>query len=177
VQICTSTVDLARGDQAVNHRDRIPLHEMVDQVGASLGLGLDLGLDGGSSVNWHNRVPATLVVEADHDRLFRVFVNLGRNADKALNDAGRGGGNITVSAETTPEGSCIRIADDGPGLPPNAMDNLFQPFTSASSRGGTGLGLTTARDLMRAHGGELTLEHSSDQGATFRLDLPAGEMS
>ena len=162
VQICTSTVDLARGDQAVSHRDRIPLHQLIDQVGASLGL------DGSSGVHWHNQVPGNIIVDADHDRLFRVFLNLGRNADKAL----AGNGNITISAETTAGGTRMRVRDDGPGLPENALNNLFEPFVGSSSRGGSGLGLPTARDLMRAHGGELSLEQSSADGTTFLLELP-----
>ena len=125
-------------------------------------------MDGSTGVNWHNRVPTDLVVEADHDRLFRVFLNLGRNADKAL----AGNGNITVSAEATATGTQIQVQDDGPGLPDNALYNLFEPFAGASSRGGTGLGLTTARDLMRAHGGELSLRDTSAEGTCFQLDLP-----
>jgi len=162
VQICTSTVDLARGDQAVNHRDTIPLQEMVNEVAASLGL------DGSSGVRWHNQVGADIIVRADHDRLFRVILNLGKNAEKAL----AGDGNITVSATQDDNTTHISVSDDGPGLPQIALEHLFQPFAGSASKGGSGLGLTTARDLVRAHGGELTLLKSSANGTVFGMDLP-----
>ena len=164
VQICTSTVDLARGDQAVNHRETVPLHELVREVGVSLGL------DDCSDVNWHNKVPERILVEADHDRLFRVFLNLGKNADKALKE--NGGGNITIDAFQDDQHTVITVSDDGPGLPDIALEHLFQAFVGSASKGGSGLGLTTARDLMRAHGGELSLASSSTAGTRFEMDLP-----
>ncbi len=54
-----------------------------------------------------------------------------------------------------------------------ARHDLFQPFAGSARAGGTGLGLVIARDVMRAHGGEITLLHSEDDGTTFRLELPA----
>jgi len=167
VQICTSTVDLARGDQAVNHREIVPLQELLSQVGASLGL------DDSSGIQWHNKVPADLILKADHDRLFRVFLNLGNNAVKALD----GSGNITISASQDAANTHIELRDDGPGLPASALEHLFQPFTGSASRGGSGLGLPTARDLVRAHGGELSLGHSSTDGTLFLIDLPRQELA
>jgi signal transduction histidine kinase len=67
----------------------------------------------------------------------------------------------------------IEIADDGPGLPPKARDNLFRPFFGTARPGGSGLGLSIARELARAHGGELSLVSSTGAGTVFRLTLPA----
>ena len=167
MQICTSTVDLARGDQAVNHREPVPLHELVGQVGVSLGL------DDDSDVRWQNDVDPGLVVDADRERLFRVFLNLGKNAVNALvEQPGTDHGRITITARKTRGGTLMDVADNGPGLPDKALQHLFQPFVGSTSRGGNGLGLTTARDLMRAHQGELSLYQSSEQGTVFRLELP-----
>ena len=58
-------------------------------------------------------------------------------------------------------------------LPPKARDNLFRPFFGSARPGGSGLGLAIARELMRAHGGELTLVSSTGSGTFFRLTLPA----
>ena len=166
VQICTSTVDLARGDQAVNHRETVALRELVRDVGVSLGL------DDCSNAQWRNKVPADITVEADHDRLFRVFLNLGRNAEKALKDNSDGSGTITIEASQDDQHTVMTVSDDGPGLPDNALKHLFQAFVSSTSKGGSGLGLTTARDLIRAHGGELSLADSSAKGTRFEMDLP-----
>ena len=65
------------------------------------------------------------------------------------------------------------MADDGPGIAVRARDDLFQPFAGSARDGGTGLGLVIARDVMRAHGGEITLVQSGNEGTTFRLELPA----
>jgi signal transduction histidine kinase len=66
----------------------------------------------------------------------------------------------------------LDVSDDGPGLPAKARDKLFQPFAGSARAGGTGLGLAIARELVRAHGGELALVQSSAQGTIFRIDLP-----
>lgn len=66
----------------------------------------------------------------------------------------------------------IEAEDDGPGLPPKARDNLFRPFAGSARPGGTGLGLAIAREVMRAHGGDVALEESSASGTIFRLSFP-----
>ena len=67
----------------------------------------------------------------------------------------------------------IEVADDGPGLPPKARDNLFRPFAGSARPGGTGLGLAIAREVMRAHGGDVALADSTGAGTVFVLTLPA----
>ena len=66
----------------------------------------------------------------------------------------------------------IEVADDGPGLPPKALQNLFVPFQGSTRSGGTGLGLAIARELMRVQGGDLRLAATTRKGATFVLELP-----
>jgi len=66
----------------------------------------------------------------------------------------------------------IEVADDGPGLPPKARENLFRPFAGSARPGGTGLGLAIAREVMRAHGGDIALDESTGAGTIFRLSLP-----
>jgi signal transduction histidine kinase len=66
----------------------------------------------------------------------------------------------------------IEVADDGPGLPPKALQNLFVPFQGSTRNGGTGLGLAIARELMRVQGGDLRLSKNEATGATFVLELP-----
>jgi len=164
VELCTQTLDLARGDQAVPQRHRFPLLELLQEVGASLEP-CEKG-----DVHWALEVEQGLEVEADYDRLYRVFMNLGRNAVRAMDNHGT----VRIEADTEPGGRVrITFSDDGPGIPDAAREHLFTPFAGAASAGGTGLGLATARDLVRAHGGDLILERSGPDGTSFRIVLPA----
>jgi signal transduction histidine kinase len=69
-------------------------------------------------------------------------------------------------------GACIRIADDGPGIPARLSERLFEPFVSGSGSDGSGLGLTISRELAASHGGDLRLVQTGPAGTTFELRLP-----
>jgi signal transduction histidine kinase len=116
-------------------------------------LDLDIHYDG----------PASLLV--DQDQFFRLIFNLLDNAKKA------GAGKIIISVWRTGRSTVIDISDDGPGLPETARAGLFTPF-QGSGRGSTGLGLSIARDIAFAHGGDLKLSRTSEAGTEFRLRLP-----
>jgi signal transduction histidine kinase len=113
-----------------------------------------------------NAVPADLAVEADREQLFRVVSNLVRNAREA------GAREVRVAAACNGDSIYLEIADDGPGLPEKARQRLFQPFAGSARKGGTGLGLVIARDIMKAHGGDLMLADTGDGGTVFRVSLP-----
>ena len=139
----------------------------MDGLRRSKRAGVALGLpaaEGGAV--WDNAVGEDVQADADRDQLFRVLVNLGQNAVEA------GAKQVRVTAKAVDDGVAIEIADDGPGLPPAVRDKLFQPFAASSKAGGTGLGLAIAHDLVRAHGGNLTLVESSSEGTVFRVWLP-----
>ena len=109
-------------------------------------------------------MPPTLAVEADRDQLFRALQNLALNAVEA------GAHHVTVRAREDGSSTlAIEVADDGPGLPPKARDNLFRPFAGSARPGGTGLGLAIAREVMRAHGGDIALAESTAAGTVFLL--------
>ena len=137
----------------------------------------DAGLDA-EGVRLVKQLPPRFAVEADPDQLYRILVNLMRNARQAIEaDPGRpaerrGKGAITVSAFAEEGFSVVRIADDGPGIPARLAERLFEPFVSSKSSDGTGLGLTISRELAALHGGELRLADSGAAGATFELRLP-----
>ena len=113
-----------------------------------------------------NTLDPRLQVRADRTQLFRVLVNLLRNAAEA------GARNVTVAVSDTTGSLAIDVADDGPGLPEAVQAALFRPFAGSVRHGGTGLGLAIARDLMVAHGGEISLVATGGDGTTFRLTLP-----
>lgn len=107
-----------------------------------------------------------LAVRVDRDQMFRALANLIGNA------AGAGAGRVTVTARRRDRQVVIDVADDGPGIPQEAVGQLFQPFHFSSRKDGTGLGLTIARDIVQAHGGRLTLDRTGPEGTVFRIELP-----
>ena len=87
------------------------------------------------------------------------------------------GGSATLQVEDSATSVTVRIADDGPGLPADQLERVFEPFyrleaSRNRSSGGTGLGLGIARNIVRAHGGELTLHNRAAGGLEAVLTLP-----
>ncbi len=112
-----------------------------------------------------NTLDASILVNADRNHLFRVFINLMRNAAEA------GARSVRCSAEPKQPALVLDITDNGPGLPGPVQAELFRPFAGNTRRSGAGLGLAIARDLMVAHGGTIELVETSSAGTTFRLTL------
>ena len=104
--------------------------------------------------------------EGDPELLRRAFENLLRNAGEA------GATKISVAAHKGAEHPYVSVADNGPGLSPKALQNLFVPFAGTTRVGGSGLGLPIARELLRVQGGDLVLDKSSMEGACFIVRLP-----
>lgn len=166
VELCGQTLAYTRDGVLPLERAEVDVHALVDEAGASVLAGLR---PDGSRVEalWNNRVPEGLTVRADAAQLARALVNLGRNAVQAGADA------VTVTAERRGDAVVVvTVADDGPGLPPRARDNLFQPFAGSARAGGIGLGLAIAREVLRAHGGDLRLIGSTAEGTRFALEIP-----
>ena len=113
---------------------------------------------------------AAVKVKADRNQLFRVLVNLLRNASEA------GARNVRLYVRSIAP-VVIDVEDDGPGLPEEVRADLFRAFAASIQGGGAGLGLAIARDLMVAHGGEIELLETGPAGTTFRLTLPAAEQA
>ncbi len=160
VALCTQTLDFSREDAAPLTPSRFRLVDLIDEIGPALAVSSPQ-----VAVDCH--LPADFKVDADRDQLYRVLSNLARNAVEA------GAQRLQFSAATENGEIAIEVADDGPGLPPKARENLFRPFFGSARPGGSGLGLAIARELARAHGGELTLISSTGAGTVFRLTLPA----
>jgi two-component system, OmpR family, osmolarity sensor histidine kinase EnvZ len=118
--------------------------------------------------------PDTLEIPVRPDALRRCLANL-------LGNAARHGTHVWVTVIAS-RAIDIVIDDDGPGIPEEARDSVFQPFfrldtSRNASTGGIGLGLTIARDIMLSHGGSLTLETSPQGGLRARCSLPATEIA
>lgn len=106
-------------------------------------------------------------VKADPDQLRQVLLNLVVNALQALNGQGR----LVIEARGSSGEVTLTVSDDGPGLDPEHLEQVFDPFYSTRERG-TGLGLAIARRIARAHGGELTADNQPHGGARFTLTIP-----
>jgi signal transduction histidine kinase len=111
------------------------------------------------------------MANADPEQLYRIVLNIIRNAREALGERGT----IVVEAKREGRNVSIEIADSGPGIPEKVRTRLFQPFAGSARPGGSGLGLAIARDLARAHGGEVELISSDASGTRLRITIPDQE--
>ena len=104
--------------------------------------------------------------EGDPELLHRAFENLLRNAAEA------GATRLELTAHREERYGVACISDNGPGLTPKAINNLFVPFAGSARSDGSGLGLPIARELLRVQGGDVVLEKTSAQGTCFTVRLP-----
>jgi signal transduction histidine kinase len=161
-KLCSGTLAYTREGAPPLTLVRFPLSPLVDEIEAALPAREDHRVE----IEDETR---GAIVGADRDQLYRLLLNLARNAAEA------GAERIRIRALAGPvRGITIEIEDDGPGLAPKARENLFKPFAGSARPGGTGLGLAIGREIARAHGGELMLVESAGSGTTFRLTLPQG---
>lgn len=132
-----------------------------------------LGLTEHAAVTFENRVPEGLEIDADPEQIFRVLLNLCRNALQALESEKDATlvRRIILDAERQGTSVQITVADTGPGIPANIRKALFKAFHSGSKQGGVGLGLAIAAELLKAHGGSIELDETRP-GACFCIDLP-----
>jgi len=169
ITLCQDTLAYGRAAEPAPNRRRFLLAPLAEEVGTVLGLGPD------SAVAWRVQIDPGLEVDADPDQLFRVLLNLARNALQALEarEAKPAGAcdAIMVAARREGAGAVIEVADTGPGIPEALRATLFTPFTGTTRKGGSGLGLAIAAELVRAHGGAITLAEGT-LGATFLIRIP-----
>ncbi|MCU1266107.1 MAG: domain S-box [Acidobacteria bacterium] len=147
--------------------EEIPLQHLVNDVITSLNSGAVT-----RKVVLENQIGKDVKVCADPRRLEQMLTNLVDNAIKFNRDGGR----VTIRHENGINDR-IFVADTGEGIPAQHLQRLFERFyrvDRARSRelGGTGLGLAIVKHLVRAHGGEVTVESRLGEGSSFTIDLP-----
>jgi signal transduction histidine kinase len=150
------TLEFVREGPPALARASTDLHALVDEAAA-------LACEPGRTCEVRNAIAPGAMVNVDHDSLLRVLTNLFRNAAQA------GARVIEVTGAGQDAGTVLKVTDNGPGLPEEVRERLFRPFVSTYRSGGTGLGLAIARDLMRAHGGDLQLGQTGPEGTSFTL--------
>jgi len=162
IQLCTNTLKFGGTEEAAPVRRPTKLAQLTAEAMEAIGLSEN------SAVAIRIVMADDLEVDVDPDHLFRVLLNLGRNAAQAM----EGGGELLVRAKSDRDAVIIDVADTGPGISDAAKERLFQPFGGTTRAGGTGLGLAISADLIRAHGGTLDLVQSGPTGTLFRISMP-----
>ena len=165
VALATNTLRYGRADEHPPQRRRVALAPLIDDAGEA-ALAAQTG-----DLRVINQVDPSLEIDADPEQLHRVVLNLARNAADALSASDKPG-EIRVTAERQTGRVVIDVFDNGPGIPAAIRARLFQPFAGSARSGGSGLGLAIARDLARAHGGDIELVDSGPTGTHFRVAIP-----
>jgi signal transduction histidine kinase len=169
------TVSLAESGALPLHREPMDPAVLLEDVATAhraraTAAGIDLRVIGATGLG---------PVEVDPVRLHQVVSNLVDNAIRAMPD----GGSIALSAAPLPNGGlALEVTDDGPGIPDDIRDAVFERFTKSASSRGSGLGLAIARAIVEAHGGRISaapahpgasLGSDSPEGTRIRIELPA----
>jgi len=116
--------------------------------------------------------PSLPEVEVNSHQIQEVFLNIILNAEQVMTEA-HGGGKLTIKTGKIKDYVKISFTDDGPGIPAEHLDRLFDPFfTTRGEQGGTGLGLSVCHSIMAQHGGRLYVKSKPGEGATFFVKLP-----
>lgn len=119
-----------------------------------------------------NEVPEDLVLEIDPQRLQEVFLNLLMNAIQAIPE-GPGRIRLKAEADAARGQAVISVSDTGMGIPPEALDQIFDPFFTLKEEGvGTGLGLSIVYGIIEKHRGTIEVESKVGEGTTFLIRLP-----
>lgn len=163
ITLCESTLKHGRADEAAPEQSTLNLYNLASDVGSALGF------DSQNNQNWVIEIDPNHNIYADSDHMFRVLLNLGQNAKQAISEKG----SINIRFDNKNNIDNIYVADTGSGIAQSLQDELFTPFKNSNKAKGTGLGLAIARELVRAHGGDLTLQKSDAEGTVFHICLPS----
>ncbi len=164
------TISRLESGQIIMNLHPVDLREETQRVAEDLKSRADE-----KQVALDNQVPEGLRAHADADRLQQVLFNLIENAIKY----GRPSGRVLIGGSAIADGKVeLWVRDDGPGIPAEARERVFERFyrvDRARSRetGGTGLGLSIVKHIVQAHGGEVWLKSEIGEGTTFHFTLPA----
>lgn len=154
----------AAGARRTLARVPMPLHELLRQIARQEGRDAEL-----RGVRLELGPLADAVVRLDAYYFRQAIENLIRNAQEALR--GQADAWIRIGLERGGARALVRISDNGPGIPPDKLPTIFEPFVSGKGTG-MGLGLPIAQEIVQSHGGELRVESAPGRGTTFTVLLP-----
>ncbi len=166
IDLCTQSLKFGAASEPSPERQMIALRPLVDEA-------MDMAFPATELFRRINDVPEGLFIDADADQLFRVLLNLARNAAQALVEMpGENAGLLHISAQRLGGHVHIDVSDNGSGLPPKAREHLFEPFSGGTRKDGTGLGLAIAAEIVHTHGGQIELLSTGAEGTRFRICIP-----
>ncbi|WP_315812538.1 HAMP domain-containing sensor histidine kinase [Bradyrhizobium sp. SZCCHNR2028] len=167
IAFCQSTLSYGKVQEPAPDRRMVAVEQVVAEVRETAGLSPD------ASITWIAAIERGLKIDADPDQLFRVLLNLVRNAAQALDSLAADAGVRQIRITGCREGgvAILEVSDTGPGVPAKVREHLFEAFRGAGRPGGSGLGLAIAAELVRAHDGDIQLVEGT-LGATFRITIP-----
>ncbi|MHB8686255.1 MAG: sensor histidine kinase [Candidatus Dormibacteraceae bacterium] len=146
------------------HKERLDLAVLIAAVAVEFGR-----LFEAEAVNLDTELEST-IVEGDPSRLRQILGNLLTNALKFTPRGGR----VRIRLEREASRAIMKVCDSGPGIPQPELDRVFERFFRGhgGAAGGSGIGLTVVRELVAAHGGEVSAANAGDGGAVFTVTLP-----
>jgi signal transduction histidine kinase len=152
----------ARGESTILLR-RVYLHQFVEEIGELVRKELEAR---GIRVVVELRYRGT--ARFDEGKMRRVFYNIARNAAEAMSD----GGTFTIEIDRDREFLELRFTDTGVGVPDEVRTRLFESFSTAGKKGGTGLGLAVVKKIVDEHDGTIDFTTETGRGTTFTIRLP-----
>jgi len=158
------TLAFAKGERSVLLR-RVYMQQFIKEVQEQLEQEFT-----GTKVELKVQAEYTGSARFDENKLKRVVYNLARNAVQAMPKGGR----FTYAVAREADELVMRFSDNGPGIPPEIADKLFQSFVTARKKNGTGLGLAIVKTIAEEHGGTVVCKSKPGKGTTFELRIPAG---
>ncbi len=164
--ILTDFLDFAR--PRAPHLRIMDVRDVLSRVRDNLGQEME-----SRSINWINKDNGNngpIVVKADADLLYQVFLNLAINAFEAIGSDG----SITINLYQDSDRTFIEFGDDGGGIKEEDLSNIFTPFFTTHEMG-TGLGLSVAHNIIEAHEGEINAMSEPGKGTIFTITLPSGD--
>lgn len=160
------TLIYGRAQELPPRRDTLKLYEVVDEV-------IDMmGPQAGDRTRLHNGVARPIIVDADREQLVRILTNLVRNALQAIETRKLARNDVHIDAMRAEAATEITVRDNGPGIPPVMRDHLFEAFQTSARQGGSGLGLAIAAELVKSHGGEISVVETSSEGTVLKFVIP-----
>jgi signal transduction histidine kinase len=170
IDLCEQTLKFGRVQEQPPRRERFAVRPLIEEAVEAAAV------EASRNMVLHNETASDVEIDADRDQLFRILMNVVRNAVQAVEGAMplvTGEGAVWIKAWREGSVTLIEIRDNGPGVPEKVRGHLFEPFLGSGRVGGTGLGLAISAELAQAHGGELRYvpEEGAD-GAVFRLVMP-----